>query len=237
MCISYRANLRIGGASLVFIELELLKALRNYDYAYIHLLSGEDLPIKSQDYIHDFFDRNNGIEYIQVIDNEWSRRTAVNRLRYYYILQEGMGSGLNKKNFIRKIIQRTLVVIQKIIKVDRLKGLSIDLYCGSQWFSITGEFAHYISQQESFIKKHFEYTIVPDEVFIQLMALRSSFRNKVFKGGNMRLLMFETGTSHPIIFQSQDYDLLKQTDCMFARKFDIAHYPEIKTIIKELLHL
>ena len=148
-----------------------------------------------------------------------------------------MGSGLNKKNLIRKIIQRTFVVIQKIMNVDRLKGLSTDLYCGSQWFSITGEFAHYISQQESFIKKYFKYTIVPDEVFIQLMALKSSFRNNVFKGGNMRLLSFETGTSHPITFQPQDYDLLRQTDCMFARKFDISHYPETKSIIKELLYL
>ena len=53
----------------------------------------------------------------------------------------------------------------------------------------------------------------------------------------VRKHLFETGTSHPITFQPQDYDLLRQTDCMFARKFDISHYPETKSIIKELLYL
>ena len=44
-----------GGDSLVKCELELLKAAAPKHYAYYHLLSGVDLPLKSQNEIHDFF--------------------------------------------------------------------------------------------------------------------------------------------------------------------------------------
>ena len=45
-----------GDISLVKVEYLLFEsALSHGPYAYYHLLSGTDLPIKSQDYIHAFF--------------------------------------------------------------------------------------------------------------------------------------------------------------------------------------
>lgn len=45
-----------GDISLVKAEYLLFEtALKNGTYVYYHLLSGTDLPIKSQDYIHEFF--------------------------------------------------------------------------------------------------------------------------------------------------------------------------------------
>jgi hypothetical protein len=53
-----------GGFSQIACELSLLRKSLPGGYEYYHLLSGQDLPIKSQDYIHDFFDRHNGLEFI-----------------------------------------------------------------------------------------------------------------------------------------------------------------------------
>lgn len=45
-----------GDLSQVEVEYRLFEAaLQNGPYAYYHLLSGVDLPIKTQDYIHEFF--------------------------------------------------------------------------------------------------------------------------------------------------------------------------------------
>lgn len=60
-----RVDVRWAHISQVQAELNLFKtAYDNGGYSYYHLLSGVDLPIKSQEYIHDFFDKNNGYEFI-----------------------------------------------------------------------------------------------------------------------------------------------------------------------------
>lgn len=54
-----------GDISLVKAEYLLFEtALKNGTYVYYHLLSGTDLPIKSQDYIHEFFHKNSGKEFV-----------------------------------------------------------------------------------------------------------------------------------------------------------------------------
>lgn len=54
-----------GDISQVQVEYLLFEtALSHGPYAYYHLLSGTDLPIKSQDYIHAFFQQNAGKEFV-----------------------------------------------------------------------------------------------------------------------------------------------------------------------------
>ena len=51
--LSHRLDGRWGDISLMYIEYELYRtAYARGGYDYYHLLSGSDLPIKSQDYIH-----------------------------------------------------------------------------------------------------------------------------------------------------------------------------------------
>ncbi len=60
-----RIDVRWGGFSMVEAEEALFEAaVSRGPYGYYHLLSGVDLPIKSQDYIHGFFDRFQGKEFI-----------------------------------------------------------------------------------------------------------------------------------------------------------------------------
>ena len=50
-----RVDVRWGNLSQIKAEYVLFEeALKHGPYAYYHLLSGQDLPIKSQDYIHQF---------------------------------------------------------------------------------------------------------------------------------------------------------------------------------------
>jgi len=61
-----RTSVIWGGYSQINAELLLLeKATQTNKYAYYHLLSGQDLPIKPQSYIHEFFEKNNGLEYVR----------------------------------------------------------------------------------------------------------------------------------------------------------------------------
>ncbi len=54
-----------GHYSIVAAEYLLFEqAIQTGNYKYYHLLSGNDMPIKSQDFIHSFFDKNEGKEFI-----------------------------------------------------------------------------------------------------------------------------------------------------------------------------
>ena len=54
-----------AGYSMIECELSLMENALKKEFSYLHLLSGADLPIKSQKQIHDFFDKNAGKEFIQ----------------------------------------------------------------------------------------------------------------------------------------------------------------------------
>ncbi len=55
------------------IECEMFlfnEAYKKGPFDYYHLLSGVDLPLKSNDYIHDFFDQNKGKEFVGIMDEQ-----------------------------------------------------------------------------------------------------------------------------------------------------------------------
>ena len=61
-----RTKVSWGSYSVINAELLLIKeATRHGHYTYYHLLSGQDLPIKTQNYIHNFFNDNPGKECIR----------------------------------------------------------------------------------------------------------------------------------------------------------------------------
>ena len=69
--IEKRMDIRWGDISLIKLEFRLFRmAFANGPYLYYHLLSGVDLPIKSQDYIHEFFQKNYGKEFVGFAQGE-----------------------------------------------------------------------------------------------------------------------------------------------------------------------
>ena len=56
----------------------------NGPYAYYHLLSGADLPIKSQDYIHEFFHKNSGKEFVGFWQDAAHQRDLERKVSRYY---------------------------------------------------------------------------------------------------------------------------------------------------------
>ena len=84
-----RIDVNWGAFSQIDCELLLLEqAVKNGDYQYIHLLSGADLPIKSQEYIIQFYQENNGKEFI---DFDIDKDEYADRCKYYWPFRERLG--------------------------------------------------------------------------------------------------------------------------------------------------
>ena len=59
--LEHRVDVRWGNLSQIRTEYALLEeALKHGSYEYYHILSGQDLPIKTQDEIHQFFHEHRG---------------------------------------------------------------------------------------------------------------------------------------------------------------------------------
>ncbi len=232
-----RVNITWGDFSQVMCEMLLLQcAVSGEDpdnpYTYYHLISGVDLPIKSNDERYEFFESNSGREFVHYTSNE-VQPASVSRIRYYHLFRK-------KRNLFNKILAQAALKVQVILGVDRLKGKDIRVQKGCNWFSITGELAKYIVSCQEKYKSIFSYSYCCDEIFIQTIVESSEFRSNLFMPdcnndhfACVRLIDWERG--NPYVWRSEDFDILKASPCMFARKFDLNTDRQIiDRVLKEL---
>ena len=211
-----RTNVTWGGYSQINAELLLLKCAVNAErHSYYHLLSGQDLPIKSQDYIERFFKVHDGIEFIGFDNNKFQ---YYDRVRYFYPLQEFVGRNNN-------IVTKGIKYVQKYLGVQRNRGICFQK--GANWFSITDSLAKYVISKEKWIARTFHSTVCCDEIFLQTLVINSDFLQHLasqnFNDSQemiMRLIDWRRGS--PYIFRSDDIEQIRQSKMLFARKFSDA---------------
>lgn len=217
-----RIDTRWGHFSLVQCELNLLKEAVKQNYQYYHLISGVDLPLKTNDEIHEFFDRNAGQEFIHFQAPEanefiWGRVSYYHAMKYFQ-------TGNKYVSFLGRNLDFLVEALQNKAKFERKWDENVVLQYGSQWFSITHPMAEYVVSKEAWIQKYFSHTSAPDELVMQTIVYNSEFRDKLYRkerdgnyAASARFIDWERGA--PYTFRSEDYQALIGSDRMFARKF------------------
>lgn len=208
-----------GNYTQIQLELALFEeAYNNGPYLYYHLLSGVDLPIKTQDYIHSFFKDNNGKEFVgfaQGINNEQDCSRKIKRLHFLTEWQR-------TNNIFKRIMMSSIVKYLELIVNSIYKNNDSYIYKkGANWVSITNDCCNYILQQKAFIKKHFRYSICGDEIFLQSLIFNSPFYHRCYSikdeyEGCMRAIDWTRGS--PYEWQESDFDELIYSNKLFARK-------------------
>ena len=223
-----RVEVTWGGYSQVLSELSLLEAVAEGGYGYCHFLSGIDLPIKSQDYIHAFFDSLEGKQCVSFerIEN------VLDRVRYYYPFQDAAGRKQGKFPQLLRKLQDFLVRLQRKLGFSRIKGREEMFYEGANWVSVTGDFAAYIVKNRALARKLFRWTHCADELFVQTMLMNSPFKDHVHREST-RFIDWQRG--RPYTFTAEDFELLMGSDKLFARKFEAGKDAEIIRLICERL--
>lgn len=218
--IDNRVEVNWSGFSQVQATLNLMEsALKNnkFKFEYISLISGQDFPIKNNNYIRKFLTDNNGFEFIQYRninnDNEF-----LFRLKIYNFFRENK----NARKIYVKIVDNILRRLQKlVIKRNNLEGL--DLYTGSSWFTLSRECVEYIFKHLGENGKYildFKYTFCPDEEFFQILILNSKFKEKVIND-NLRYIDWEGCHGSPRTLGISDINKIKSSNKHLARKIDI----------------
>ncbi|MEG1809416.1 MAG: beta-1,6-N-acetylglucosaminyltransferase, partial [Oscillospiraceae bacterium] len=138
-----RVSVNWGGYSQIACVFALLQAALNAgDYAYLHLISGADLPLRTQDAMHAFFDSHDGREFIEFSGMAIDANTKC-RLSLYHFFQEWP-----RKGSIYRRMEDASLRFQMRKGVDRTLGEQSVFQKGATWFSITGALARFAVENE-----------------------------------------------------------------------------------------
>jgi len=211
-----RIDVHWSGFSQVEATLSMMKTLRSekISYDYIHLLSGEDMPIKSDKYIKNYLlecDRKIYLDVEPIGNLSW-------RLDIYNFFTE--------LTYNRAYPIRIFDKISRMMQGGWIKRTSPNgwkYYKGSQWFSFPCETVSYIldfiEENRNWLYHRFRWTACPDEHFFQILLMNSHFSDKV-EGNNLRFIRWGDTSNSPSILLEKDESEIFSSSALFARKFD-----------------
>jgi len=230
--VTERINVRWGSVMMLNATLELIRyALKRTDIGYMHLLSGECLHVKSIKYIHDFFEKNKGKEFIdQFLMPVKSKDHGLTykRIDKYHLYNFFDFKSKKMKDVVIRNINSLFRKLQrglKLIGIYRRYSSKLPvLYAGSQWWSLSSAACKYcidyLDSNPEFYNR-IKYSQIPDEFVFQTIIMNSSFRENV-AGDNLRFIDFIGATSHPHELTMKYIPGLAKENKLFARKFTAA---------------
>ena len=230
-----RVDVRWADVSMLEAEYKLFHAVvdSGCEYSHHHLISGVDLPLKNQDYIHSFFAQHHGKEFVGLHQHPMNSH-ADRALHYWHPFTRSFrGSGCV---FAIKRILRYLVVQTQVLLGIR-RNTTIPFHKGGQWVSITRELIDYLLEQEDRAFTIFSRTFGADEYFVPTLIWDTPFMERLFDAtdesrGAMRYIGWRAD-GQLIDFTPQDLPALQQTEYLFARKFNSRD----KVFLQEILAL
>ena len=197
------------------------KEILDGTFDYINVISAQDYPLKPATYIYDYLLNNQGLEFItcESLDSEWQE--AKPRFHKYHLVNWRIPGKYRLAYLANKILPKRKFPLDYII-VGR-----------ANWFTITSNAAKYILfilKTNPAIVRYFKYCWGADEFIFSTILFNSHFKEKI----NRNLVYVDWDGcyhGHPRTLQIHDFEKLKKTDKLFARKFDI----ELDAAIIDLL--
>lgn len=246
-----RISVNWGDYSQINAEMILFKAaFLKGSYAYYHLISGSDLPLVKQEIIHDFFDKNDGYQFLTMVDEELYNSNKVYERASFHYLWPNISDRSFKSKILGKLFQKCFRKIEvscyRFFHIDHFSKYDVKLGYASQWVSINEELVRIILNEEKWIYEVFSKSLLCDELFIPTIIYKYGLENKIYydKGmknspsdfqGNLRFINWWDGSPYTWTDSSEDLEMIercREKGYFFSRKFDIKKYPLIKDYIE-----
>ena len=239
-----RINISWGGFSVIAATQLLLKeAYSQSDFDYYILLSGQCLPIKSQNEIRGYLKINNGFSFLEAT-NKINRDDESYLYKFYYpvffdalnfIKFDRIKIG-RKRPYVKKLLISWVRKLYKLLRLRRKVPVGIEPHFGSQWWVLHREHVKYIFEfinKRPEIVNYFKYTWAPDELFYQSVLMSSPIKDSIIN----RFLWYIDWSANgpPKTLTMDDWEKLEKSDKLFARKFDITVDREIIEKVRKRL--
>jgi hypothetical protein len=230
-------NVSWGGFSHLKAILILLKeAYKNSENFRFHLLSGQDLPIKSKSEFDLFFKANKNKEFItsfKLPDPQWMNG-GLDRVKYYHL-----NDILNPKKYLFPRINGRWIRFQKWIGLKRKQPAYIsDYYGGGTWWTLSRKAIDVIMD---FDKRHpdfigyFKHTNCGEEIFFQTILSNSTLKDSIMPEDLRYIDWTIPNGNFPAVLDESYLDKMLTKQKFFARKFDSGISHDLRKRIEELV--
>jgi hypothetical protein len=232
-----RENSRWGSIGTVRAVVNGLDAIEQdeNDVAYAYLLSGQDYPIKSNRQIHSFLESNKDktfISYSQLPIQSWTGNGGYDRLTKYHCQ-------FVRNRRIRGLINRGLRVLTPLL-APREQPANLMPFGGEFYFGLSRPAVDYVvrfvRENPGFLRFH-RHTYAPEELCFQTILLnckdeqiRGNIENRTLTYVDWR----KPSKSYPALLTRDDLPRLRESPCLFARKFDADKHPEIFDLVDSM---
>lgn len=203
-----------AGYNNLLAYIELLRVAHSNHHKYYHILSGEDLPVRSYAEIEQFFEGDDKIyiSFHKAKDAPWEER-----YKYYYIF-------VNKDPHKRlyATLNKLSIGIQKAFGIRRTRiGNETDMYKGYIFGSLPHDAVSYVVQyvdSEPAFMKDLATTFISEEFFLQTILGNSIYKDRIAHNC-LRYSVWEyKNGSIPGYLDETDIPELERGDYIFARK-------------------
>ncbi len=205
-----------GGYSHLRAILELGQtALGKTEADYIHIISGQDHPIKSA---AEIASACQGEIYMSVttLDDLPPDVRSRYELRNVFYFMQNLG---NAYRILDKVSRR----IQEALGVKRGHIGNFDvIYKGMIWISMPAKVFRFVlehPQARSFLKA-LRTVYLPEEIFFQTIIMNSSYRENVIASNRRHTDWVFRNGSRPAVLDATDVRRLENSDAFFVRKVD-----------------
>jgi hypothetical protein len=195
-----------GGFGHVRATLKGIAALiasgEQFDYAV--LLTGQDYPIKSNEFIERFFELHRPQSFMTsspLPTESWSPRGGLDRIEYWHLRAYGRHVRLPTK---------------------RRFPAGLRAFGGGAYWCLSRECIEYVVsflRMRPDVVSFFRHVDIPDEIFFQTVLMNSELRDTI-TNENLRYIDWTRGR-RPAILETRDFDALRASPKLFARKFDV----------------
>ena len=217
--------------SILMLSHEALADRRN---KYFHLITGQDFPVKSCDYILNTLDTENDyLEYFSLPSTHWRDRGGMDRLEYYNLYEL-----FDHQTYAGRVIIKLIRMTQKFLGIRRQLPTDIfpSLFGGSTYWSLTRDSLQYVID---FTGKHpramecMKYTFCSEEIYFQTVLLNARDHRKIVND-NLRYIDWSPQRlGNPAFLDNTDYEKIIASNKLFARKF---HEELSEDLKKQLMH-
>jgi hypothetical protein len=208
-----RIDIKWAGFSTVEAALSGVRQIvaSGINYSFINLITGQDYPIKSADYISNFLQQNIGKEFIYYkhFDTEWTEAKA--RVEKYHFTE---------LSFIARYRVQAVV---NMVMPKRKFPVDLQLVGKETFWTLSLECAKYVIDyidSNRRLKRFLKFTWGSDEFIFQTIIMGSPFKDNVVNN-NYRLINWPNVGARPMNFLGSDFDRIMASDGIFGRKFDI----------------
>jgi len=231
-----RVKVYWGGFNAIRATIALLRqalaSLREYDYFVI--LQNLDYPIRSNEYIDNFFEEHKGTEFIRGCPIARSKDWHYSR-KYKIYNKRDDDFYIKKHNKTRMSLRYACMLLRSAGTifnngVIKESGESYDLYYGAAQWAVTRGLAEYFVEfydTRPKFNKIMEHVQFPDEEYFHTIAHNSPFKYKCAKYDescrrwlvNWRNLhYYEYPAAGVTVFTEADYEKIMAEDALFIRK-------------------